>query len=1368
MFYTQRPSLLTTIFAAALLAWAGNALAANPASVTITDTSGAKTYTAGPFFAPNPTPNLNADLGPRCDATSFSCDSFALTTSLPANYATLHPYDQFKVTLSWPASATAAGRAGSDYDIYAYQGAVGDLDGSKRSFTDSATAKNPEVFTLPAYGGDKPYTLKTVPFQPGGEILTVSIELVAGSAPNPATGLPPRFKSYPSPATLGNSAGEPSIGYNFKSKNAMFLANLQTLRVTFAEYSGVKDEAGLALPESCDATWQNKSTKTTSTTTTDPILWTDSKSGRSFVSQQTTGPQAAFSFTDDDGETYTPASAAPPNGGVDHQTVGTGPYPPTSQFKSVATVPYATYYCSQNVASATCARSDTGGANFNAGVAIFTAPESTVRPVDNQFDCNTFDGGIHGHVKVAPDGTVYVPPKDCGSVKIGIGQAEIVSEDAGLTWTTRLIPGTTADTEIDPSVGIDAANKIYHCYVAHDGHAHVITSTDHGRNWANDYDIGVSQSIETADFPEAVGGDSGRAACAFIGTTVRGNHDAADFKGVWYGFMAQTYDGGKTWHTVNVTPGDPVQGVGGVCNGGTLCNTGNRNLLDFNEITIDEKGRPLFGFADGCIGACATDPVGKAAFSRKASIVRQTAGRSLIAAFDKAEPAKPAASCIAGNRDLLRAQLSWLVPDNGGAEIANYKIFRSLSPTVFPDAPIATTQDAKSNFDDTTADPNVPVYYYKITALNSVGEGVYSNTIKLPIAGADPNICVLPGITVLNDASNDVFATNGVTPPQNTPYYDIQQLAAAQPYFMDGSYKYVFRFKVASLSTVPPGSTWAINFCTSAFACTGSNAALSATNKFYTVQMVTAGSSTPSFQLLKPNAADIARATVAITTDAGFTPAGLITITVNASDLGLTKAGAGSEKLLNFIVNTSNSARTADVMPDSGTPAGSVTTVPLAQCAPNTAPVAVLGATPQKGQGSTLLVQFDGGGSSDADAGDFIANYRFDFGDGSPVVNQSGATTSHTYQQSGNYNASLLVTDSRGLVSANTAEKVIQLLPTNNPPAPVLSVTPSSGFAPLSVTLDGSASSDPDAGDKVASYRFDFGDGSALAVQPGATISHVYQLAGTYTAMLTVVDSQGLASQGVATQNVTAVNRNNPPTAALTATPQSGTVPFDVMFDGSGSSDPDAGDRVASYHFEFDDGSFGVVQAGATITHNYRNVGSHTATLVVTDSNGLQSSNTAAVVINAGSGTPPPFNSRPTARVTATPTTGTVPLTVLLDGSTSSDADAGDRVAAYSFDYGDGSAIASSASATISHTYTRAGRYTVKLTVTDSRGASSSVPGTVDVTVNAAVAPTGNINPVTGVAEGRFGGGSLGAGWLLTMAGATALRRRQRRHAKAQ
>ena len=74
----------------------------------------------------------------------------------------------------------------------------------------------------------------------------------------------------------------------------------------------------------------------------------------------------------------------------------------------------------------------------------------------------------------------------------------------------------------------------------------------------------------------------------------------------------------------------------------------------------------------------------------------------------------------------------------------------------------------------------------------------------------------------------------------------------------------------------------------------------------------------------------------------------------------------------------------------------------------------------------------------------------------------------------------------------------------NQPPVAVAAANPTSGIVPLLVSFDGTGSHDPDG--SIASYGWNFGDAGTAA---GATASHTYQNAGTYTAVLTVTDNLG-------------------------------------------------------------------------------------------------------------------------------------------------------------------------------------------------------------------------------------------------------------------
>jgi hypothetical protein len=415
----------------------------------------------------------------------------------------------------------------------------------------------------------------------------------------PARAVDPSYTVYGASAGLGASAGEPSIGVDERTGAVMYIASLQTLKVTFDDSS-----------TPATAAWQDVSHALTSFITLDPILYTDQKLGRTFVSQLL-GATSLMAYTDDDGATWTPSQGAGIASGPDHQTVGSGPFHRTLLGSLPQVYPHAVYYCSQAIALASCAVSLNGGLTFGPAV-----------PIYNLTQCS----GLHGHVKVAPDGTAYVPNKNCN------GQAGVaVSTDNGLTWTVRTVPGSTAGSS-DPAVGIGSDGTLYLGWSNGDGHAYVAVSPTQGATWSSITDVGAQLGIQNVAFPAVVAGDGARAAFAFLGTTAGGDATGDDpsFPAVWDLYVAHTYNGGSTWQTVDVTPNDPVQ-RGTICTAGTTCGT-TRNLLDFLGITIDGEGRVLVGYADGCVGACVNG--GANTFASEARIARQSGGKRLYAAFD--------------------------------------------------------------------------------------------------------------------------------------------------------------------------------------------------------------------------------------------------------------------------------------------------------------------------------------------------------------------------------------------------------------------------------------------------------------------------------------------------------------------------------------------------------------------------------------------------------------------------------------------------------------------------------------------------------------------------------------------------------------
>lgn len=413
------------------------------------------------------------------------------------------------------------------------------------------------------------------------------------------------FQVYNPPAALGGtSAFEPSIGADHTSDTTMYQAGLQTFAVKFDTSTSP-----------ATASWKDVSAPLTSQTSLDPILFTDSARGRTFVSQLT-GADSLSEFTDNDGATYTPSQGGGIPSGPDHQSIGAGPYSLTGLPPQPTVYPDAVYYCSQAVATAFCARSDTGGLNYGAGVPIYNADQC---------------GGLHGHVRVAQSGMVMVPNQSCDKQVDPSGaslphfpfQAAVTSMDNGNTWSVQTIPDSHASLRSDPSVAADDAGRLYFGYEdavrsASDeqvgGHANISVGTvgaGGAITWSPSTDVGAAVGVQNVQFPEVIAGDDGRAAYAFLGSTTAGDPEDVGFTGHWDLYVAVTTDAGKNWTVTDTTPTDPVERgctfLGGIdpTSANECPNPAKRNLYDFMDITVSEDGHVLVGFADGCIGTCA-------------------------------------------------------------------------------------------------------------------------------------------------------------------------------------------------------------------------------------------------------------------------------------------------------------------------------------------------------------------------------------------------------------------------------------------------------------------------------------------------------------------------------------------------------------------------------------------------------------------------------------------------------------------------------------------------------------------------------------------------------------------------------------------
>lgn len=609
--------------------------------------------------------------------------------------------------------------------------------------------------------------------------------------PPPPPGAAPRYINYYPPSGVAEDFGEPSIGANWRTGNIMFFGGFTpyALRVKFDDCTSP-----------AKVRWDQTALRLAATPRVygDPILFTDKDTGRTFVSQLFgLTPFNGMDYTDDDGNNYLPSQGSGIGGGIDHQTVGGGPF--HAPVPSGATYPHAVYYCAQDGLNsggngiANCALSIDGGHTFGPAVPVYALGLNACSP-------------LHGHIKVAPDGTAYLPNKKCGN-----GAGLVVSEDNGITWDARTIPGSTVG-DSDASIGIATDGTIFLGYEGSDGHPRIATSQDKGLTWINHTDVGIPVGVQNAVFPAVVAGDgnqrgpnTARAAFAFYGSSSPGDQDSPSFRGNWYLYIASTFDNGRTWTTVNATPNDPMQ-RDGICTRGFQGCLVPRNLLDFFDATVDKEGRVLVGYQDGCMGDCVTG--GPNLNTTKGVIARQSGGPRMFAAYDRPEPGLPGAPLVtaSSNSGNTVVNLSWPAPDNGGSAITGYKVYRRAGAT---GSFVLLATATGNSYADSTFDSSVQ-NFYRVTAVNGAGEG--PACVEVSATAPPPTACEMPGIKVIDDVfENGSDNDSG----QNTPAdsrVNVKQLHIAEPYLGDGIKKLIFTLKVGPSGATgpPPSSQWYI------------------------------------------------------------------------------------------------------------------------------------------------------------------------------------------------------------------------------------------------------------------------------------------------------------------------------------------------------------------------------------------------------------------------------------------------------------------------------------------------------------------------------------------------------------------------------
>lgn len=282
------------------------------------------------------------------------CDNYDLTIVLPAPAATFYQTNTAKLSIKYTWTSSVA----TDLDVFAISPRASDYGPGSPDNTSTGPGEEDLTITDPIEGVWHIRSVaSTAPLPTGAHAvitLTTAPKPTSPPPPPPPPGAP-AFINYPAPNScpvpaltppppgclqpaLGSTsasehaAGEPSIGVDWNTGKTFIEAGNHTLRVTFDD-----------TVKPATATWEDKRSPF-ARVSLDPILFTDDGrmggTNRTF-SSQLNGVTSELSFTDDDGNNWSPTQGSGQPAGVDHQTVGGGPY--ASPAPAVSTYPHAIY-----------------------------------------------------------------------------------------------------------------------------------------------------------------------------------------------------------------------------------------------------------------------------------------------------------------------------------------------------------------------------------------------------------------------------------------------------------------------------------------------------------------------------------------------------------------------------------------------------------------------------------------------------------------------------------------------------------------------------------------------------------------------------------------------------------------------------------------------------------------------------------------------------------------------------------------------------------------------------------------------------------------------------------------------------------------
>ncbi len=291
----------------------------------------------------------------------------------------------------------------------------------------------------------------------------------------------------------------------------------------------------------------------------------------------------------------------------------------------------------------------------------------------------------------------------------------------------------------------------------------------------------------------------------------------------------------------------------------------------------------------------------------------------------------------------------------------------------------------------------------------------------------------------------------------------------------------------------------------------------------------------------------------------------------------------------------------------------------------------------------------------------------------------------------------------------------------NHPPG-VPSV-PSGQTSGITGTSYDYATSANDTDNDTILYTFDWGDGTTsitglVASGTIVTEAHSWSAAGTYQVRAMANDSNGASSDWSEALTVTINTPPNTPSVPTGSASGYAWAPYSYQ---TSATDPD-GDQV-QLTIDWGDGTnsttgFVNSSTSASLTHTWSAAGTYQIKAMSTDSKGATSTWSASLAVTIAPNERPNAPSKPVG-----PTSGDVGASYpFLTSAT----DPNGEMVKYTYDWGDGTnytshPVNSGTTASISHSWTKAGTYLIRIMATDIHGAPSAWSAVLEIHIGASI-----------------------------------------------